>query len=325
MDDFTFEDNDGEIRSLETAEDLDKLDNFTDTPELEVIVAQIREYRVPPDEDLKKLCDESTLLNKQLAYEILKWALEPVSHIPEFNNRSNFRGLKCQSKNMTILKTVQLLAVFMYGYGSINAVPRNKDEKRIIDYRRKAPKRFVYWRARRFVRFLSSNQEFFKETQMHSDELPLLFGNLYDLLDGYKTLIKKEGLFDPSGPDTFHTKNCSGMFWGHYYKINQVVDCLRDAAMETQLQYLSSANKKLLLENRGILYETEETMVTKALEARVEKLGRTAGKAPQSTPRKRGTPSRGTPSKPLPTTKRPKANEENMCPEIRSETAIYRV
>ncbi len=308
MDNITQEDDEEDVTILTK---LDEEDGFTDTPEIEVIVSLTKEYKVPTEADLQRVCEESTLYDKELAFKILKWALTPIPQIPEINNRSGFRNLKGNTKNQTILKTVQLLAVFMYGYGDMNAVPRNKDEKRIIDYRSKLPKKFVYWRARRFVRFLSKNSGFFKDTQMYSGELRLLYGNLYDLLDGYKTLIKKEGLFDPSLSQTHHTKNCGGMFWEHYYKINQVVDCLRDVALESRLRLISPKNQQVFLNNHGILYDTEEVLMAKALEVRVSMLGRTATKPPragQSTPKKRSTPAKQLP------TKRSKVDEENRIP-----------
>ena len=159
---------------------------------------------------------------------------------------------------------ISLLVVYLYGYGELNCCPRAKNERSLLSYKGTL-RNGVYERGLSMIDFIGLHRAFFKDTALDADRDYFLNGNLYDRLEGMKTLITSKGLFDPNSSNCFHTENCGGMYWWHYYKITQVMDCLSESAKKTDYLFISDDEFQMLQSDHGIMYETEASLLKKAI------------------------------------------------------------
>ena len=218
---------------------------------------------------LRDMVMNSNLTEKDLAVKLLTWCLEPIQMVPERNNNSSFRKMKGPAKNTATIKAIGLLVVYLYGYGELNCSPRAKHEKSLLSYK-DTLRHMVYERGCSMIDFIMAHRTFFKDTAVDANREHFLHGNLYDRLDGMKTLITTKGLFDPISTHCYHAENCGGMYWWHYYKITQVVDCLVDSAKKTDYRFISDEQYQMIENDHGIMYEPERVLLKKAIAFRVE-------------------------------------------------------
>ena len=212
--------------------------------------------------------DRSTLQSKHLAKTLLTWALEPMDHVPPMNNLAAFKSMRGKIKNDAMEKLVSLVCFFQYGYGHINSVPRDRNEKSLNSYKGTS-REYVYSRAKELLDFVVANNDIFGDTifDYAGQREDILGENLFDKLDTVKTNLRTEGLFDPRAETCVHASNCGGIYWGHYERLNRVVEGLKEAAnsnSSNKLFFITESQMNSFLRSDNLLYDRDDVLKERA-------------------------------------------------------------
>ena len=218
-----------------------------------------------PSDRIVQAVEASLLQDKKLASRLLVWAIQPIDHISNLNNWKEFRKMKAGPQNQVADQTVALLCVFQYGYMNLNALPLNRAEGTIKSYE-SSEKRWVWDRANNLLDFLEANQDLISNTPLgnvlRSGRQEFITNNLFDKIDGYKKKAAQFGIFEVF--EAMCSMNCNGVYWGHYKKLNQVTDELKEAADKNGFFLLSAEQLKYYNDNADTLYDSMQVIMEKS-------------------------------------------------------------
>ena len=206
-------------------------------------------------EQLMKKIDASSLQMKSLAKILLRWAVTDYDDIT-----ARVAKTRPDIKNKTVRETVLAVCVYQYAIGAVNSIPSGRADS-LLGSSPDPPK---YKRAGEILDFIHDNKVLFANTPLMAlPKSKVLELSLFDRIDNIKKAIRGMGIYDPTAEDVCldHTY-CRGVYFGHYHKLNQVVDLYaldENTGERAPISLYIHPHQKLIYEeNRGTLYKTKK-------------------------------------------------------------------